>query len=45
MRGWLTSSLQRRLSVVIAGSMIVPMLALGLFAFLISSNITEEKPS
>ncbi|MGZ7443207.1 histidine kinase [Paenibacillus sp. TH7-28] len=43
MRGWLTSSLQRRLSVVIAGSMIVPMLALGLFAFLISSNITEEK--
>lgn len=40
---WLTTSLQRKLSVVVAGSMIVPMLALGLFAFVISSNITEEK--
>lgn len=43
MRGWMTSSLQRKLSVVVAGSMIVPMLALGLFAFLISSRISEEK--
>ncbi|MGG3456384.1 cache domain-containing sensor histidine kinase [Paenibacillus rhizolycopersici] len=43
MHKWLTTSLQRKLSVVVAASMIVPMLALGLFAFLISSNITEEK--
>lgn len=42
-RGWLATSLQRKLSVVIAGSMIVPLLALGLFAFLISSRVTEEK--
>ncbi|MBW4839521.1 MAG: histidine kinase, partial [Paenibacillaceae bacterium] len=43
MHKWLATSLQRRLSVVVAASMIVPMLALGLFAFMISSNITEEK--
>ncbi|MEF2966281.1 sensor histidine kinase [Paenibacillus sp. M1] len=43
MRGWLASSLQRKLSVVIAGSMIVPLLALGLFAFMFSSRVTEEK--
>ncbi|MGG6311601.1 cache domain-containing sensor histidine kinase [Paenibacillus macerans] len=43
MQKWLGTSLQRKLSVVVAGSMIVPMLALGLFAFVISSNITEEK--
>ncbi|PWW39625.1 MULTISPECIES: cache domain-containing sensor histidine kinase [Paenibacillus] len=40
---WLTSSLQRKLSIVITASMIVPLLALGLFAFLISSRITEQK--
>lgn len=40
---WLTSSLQRKLSVVVTASMIVPLLALGLFAFLISSRITEQK--
>lgn len=43
MRKWLASSLQRKLSVVIAGSVIVPLLALGLFAFLTSSKVTEEK--
>lgn len=43
MRSWLATSLQRRLSVVIAGSVIVPLLALGLFAFLTSSKVTEEK--
>ncbi|MDU4696945.1 MAG: sensor histidine kinase [Paenibacillus sp.] len=43
MHKWLATSLQRKLSVVVAGSMIVPMLALGIFAFVISSNITEEK--
>lgn len=43
MRRWLASSLQRKLSVVIAGSVIVPLLALGLFAFLTSSKVTEEK--
>ncbi|MFS0869856.1 sensor histidine kinase [Paenibacillus xylanilyticus] len=43
MRSWLTSSLQRKLSVVVTASMIVPLLALGLFAFLISSRITEQK--
>ncbi|MBU5350827.1 sensor histidine kinase [Paenibacillus barcinonensis] len=40
---WLASSLQRKLSVVVTASMIVPLLALGLFAFLFSSRITEEK--
>ncbi|WP_434751797.1 sensor histidine kinase [Paenibacillus amylolyticus] len=40
---WLTSSLQRKLSVVVTASMIVPLLALGLFAFLFASRITEEK--
>ncbi|WP_308722061.1 sensor histidine kinase [Paenibacillus polysaccharolyticus] len=40
---WLTSSLQRKLSVVVTASMIVPLVALGLFAFLFSSRITEEK--
>ncbi|MFC9707839.1 sensor histidine kinase [Paenibacillus sp. NPDC056933] len=40
---WLTSSLQRKLSVVVTASMIVPLLVLGLFAFLISSRITEQK--
>ena len=39
---WLTSSLQRKLSVVVTASMIVPLVALGLFAFLFSSRITEE---
>ena len=43
MGSWLTSSLQRKLSVVVTASMIVPLLALGLFAFLISSRITEQK--
>ncbi|WP_440118705.1 cache domain-containing sensor histidine kinase [Paenibacillus sp. QZ-Y1] len=43
MARWLTSSLQRKLSVVVTASMIVPLLALGLFAFLISSRITEQK--
>ncbi|MDT0122141.1 sensor histidine kinase [Paenibacillus sp. RRE4] len=40
---WLTSSLQRKLSVVVTASMIVPLVALGLFAFLFASRITEEK--
>lgn len=40
---WLTSSLQRKLSIVVTASMIVPLLALGVFAFLFSSRITEEK--
>lgn len=43
MRRWLRSSLQRKLSALVAGSVVLPLVALGLFAFLTSSRITEEK--
>ncbi|WP_458122224.1 cache domain-containing sensor histidine kinase [Paenibacillus sp. Z6-24] len=43
MRRWMQSSLQRKLSVIIILSMIVPLLLLGVFAFAISTHITEDK--
>ncbi|WP_046226524.1 cache domain-containing sensor histidine kinase [Paenibacillus dauci] len=43
MRRWMQSSLQRKLSVIIILSMIVPLLLLGVFAFTISTHITEDK--
>ncbi|MFD2700722.1 sensor histidine kinase [Paenibacillus shunpengii] len=43
MRSWLRSSLQRKLSVLIAGSIIVPLVVLGLFAFDTAARISEEK--
>ncbi|MGG1876080.1 sensor histidine kinase [Paenibacillus cisolokensis] len=43
MRRWLRSSLRRKLSLLVAGSVVIPLVALGLFAFVTSSRITEEK--
>jgi two-component system sensor histidine kinase YesM len=43
MRQWLAFSLRRKLTAIILVSIVIPLLALGLFAFIVSSNVTEEK--
>jgi len=42
MKRWLGQSLQRKLSVFMLLSTILPLLALGLFSYLTSSRITEQ---
>lgn len=39
---WIGHSLQRKLSVIILAATLIPLLSLGVFAYLISSRITEE---
>jgi two-component system sensor histidine kinase YesM len=43
MRQWMSLSLGRKLSIIIMVSTLVPLLSLGAFTYLISSNVTEEK--
>ncbi|QMV40003.1 sensor histidine kinase [Cohnella cholangitidis] len=43
MRHWMSLSLGRKLSIMIMVSTLVPLLSLGAFTYLISSNVTEEK--
>ncbi len=39
---WIGRSLQRKLSVIMLAATLIPLLSLGVFAYLISSRITEE---
>lgn len=43
MKQWMSMSLGRKLSFIIMISTLVPLLSLGAFTYLISSNVTEEK--
>lgn len=40
---WMRGSLRRKLSIIIMSSTLVPLLTLGAFTYMISSNVTEEK--
>lgn len=43
MRKWFSYSLQRKLSVIMLVTTLIPLLFLGIFAFITSSNVTEDK--
>ncbi len=40
---WLTSSLQRKMTVIMLASTLMPLLSLGVFTYSVSSDITEDK--
>lgn len=42
-RRWLSTSLRRKLSIIMLLSTLVPLLSLGFFTYFISSNITKDK--